>query len=309
MTVRVAHTSTTSFGPAWTPAEDEALRAAYSSGGIRAACAALPKRGEHAIYHRANRLGLSRRRRWTADELERLRAQWGLESLDAIARALGRTRLTVYWQAQRLGLPLGCDEDHEYLSAAAARCGYDTIQLRRILKWAGVPVLSAYSRKRRGRTHLVDPYEVDDAVARWLRTETVEAAARRVGTTGCVLLKWLRKAGVEPQRAPGWKPGTRENKRHMRVESAEVDRVIRERAEARERSESVGAIARRLGLTTRTLTKWLEESGLERPAHHWRVEPEVAMAIVRERAKRVTCRARGPHLAASRPTQTREAAA
>lgn len=126
----------------WSADEDRVLRHAYADGGIEAAQAALPERSACAIYRRAERLGISRRRRWTEADDQRLRKFWDGElSLREIAKRLQRTEATTYWRAQKLGLPLGCPDGWEYLTHAAQRTGYATKQLRPILYWAIVELL------------------------------------------------------------------------------------------------------------------------------------------------------------------------
>ena len=187
--------------PSWTVAEDAILRTVYPRDGIDGAKLALPARTESALFHRARRLGLQRRRRWTPSDDTHLRDLWsqGLR-LSAIAKHLGRTKATTYWRAQKIGLPLGCPEDFEYLSAAAKRTGYCTSQLWRILGWAGVTVHAAVARPVKSRSgrrmHVVDPLDVDDAIASWLKTETANSAAKRLGISGDRLRARLRQVGV-----------------------------------------------------------------------------------------------------------------
>jgi AraC-like DNA-binding protein len=189
----------------WTPAEDRALRRAYSEGGLVAARAALPRRSDDAIFRRAQRLGVTRRRRWTAEDDRRLRVLWSGEwTLRSIAAQLHRTELTTYWRAQKLGLSLGCPPGWERISHAAARCGYGTGQLRAILRWAEVDIQRAITRptKRRGKktsgglSRIVWPADVDLAVERWHETEPLEAAARRVGMCAGTLARRLAAIGV-----------------------------------------------------------------------------------------------------------------
>lgn len=183
----------------WTTAEDECLRDAYSAGGIALARRALPDRSDVSLYKRARRLGLSRRRRWTHADDEALRDLWDLGlRLSAISKQLNRTKATIYWRAQKLGLPLGCPDGFEHLTAAADRVGYSPCTLRRIMRWAGKKVRAALSRPTGGhwRRQIVDPVDVDEAVAAWLRTETANSAAKRLGISGDRLRARLRKVGV-----------------------------------------------------------------------------------------------------------------
>lgn len=193
----------------WTQEEIDALCVAWDAGGIYAARAALPHRSVAALYHKTQRLGRYRRRRWTLDDDRRLRALWSGETqLRQIAATLRRTTKTTYWRAQKLGLPLGCPHGWEYLSRAAKRTGYCTTQLRPILEAADVEVRHALARpaKRRGKrgagrfAFIVWPADVDVAVARWLETEPLSAAARRVGVSADTLARRLLSVGVEKPR-------------------------------------------------------------------------------------------------------------
>lgn len=212
---------------AWTPAEDDVLRATYKRG-YRRVQAALPDRARASIFRRMNKLGLYTHRHWTPEETERLRGMWesGDLRLSAMARELGRTPKATYDRAQQLGLSLGLPPGHEYLSDAARRSGYSsTSTLRRILKWARVQIHIALSRptKKPRRAHYVLPEDVDDAIARWHQTEPLERAAERVGVCGATLRKALLAAGVkEPKR---------ERKQTWRVHSDDVARAMAARAE------------------------------------------------------------------------------
>ena len=216
-----------SFVP-WTAAEDAIFRQAYNAGGIHGAIAALPKRNVNSLYHRAQRLGLSRRRRWSPIDDVRLRKLWNAElDLDQIAERLGRTQISTYWRAQKIGLPLGCPDGWEYLSHAAKRTGYDTGQLRTILAADGISLrcaIAAPNRKRRGkvtgfvrRTHIVPPGAVDAAVEAWLEREPLEAAARRVQMCAETLARRLRSIGVTKDVG---------RKRYWRVSAEDVSRAL-----------------------------------------------------------------------------------
>jgi hypothetical protein len=218
----------------WTAADDATLREAYSTGGILAAREALPARGPSAIYHRAQRLKVVRRRRWTAQDDTRLRLLWdGGNTVEEVAESLGRTVITTYWRAQVLGLPLGVPDGWESISDAAKRTGYGTGQLRRILRHSGVTIrraLSAPGRPKRGKgkskkkirlRYIVFPGEVDVAMDTWHATEPAEAAAARLGISGETLRRRLVLAGVKRRRPPG--PPTRH---HWRVTAEEVAKAM-----------------------------------------------------------------------------------
>lgn len=206
---------------AWTPADEAKLREAYARGGYKAACAVLPGRTAASVMHRANRLGVLVRRRWTKADDETLRTLWEIGlGIKEIAADLKRTACTTYVRAQKLGLPLGCPDGFEYLSAAAERAGYCTTQLRRILRWAKVTIRRSLGGPTEAarRFHIVDPLEVDDALARWHATEPVQAAARRLGLCGETLARRLRKVGVKDTRT--------KKKQHWRVRGEDVQRAL-----------------------------------------------------------------------------------
>lgn len=168
--------------PEWTPAEDDALRAAWTAGGIEAARAALPQRSAFAICYRARRLlGPVRRRKWTERDVAKLRAMWdACYTLTWLARKLGRSEKAVYEKAQALGLPLGCPQGYEYASNAAVRTGCTRRQFKRALAQYQESVPSweraartqrplSLSRRARRRNVLVEPDVADAAVAAWTR--------------------------------------------------------------------------------------------------------------------------------------------
>jgi DNA-binding CsgD family transcriptional regulator len=203
--------------PEWTPGEDAILVGTYGRGGIKAAAAALPARSTHAIYRRANRLGLKRRAVWTPREDEELRELWaeGL-SLPTICSRLGRSQYGVYWHAYKLGLTSDVPPGFESLHDAAKRTGYDTKTLEKILAWAGKKVRVSRARPRPGkpayRYKMVDWISVDDALEAWHRTEPATTAARRLGVNADRFRERLAKVGVT---SPGWK-------KHLRVTPEQV---------------------------------------------------------------------------------------
>lgn len=214
-------------------------------------------------------------RHWTTAEDRRLRNLWGSASLYRVAATLGRTALTVHWRARKLGLVCGVPEGHEYLTHAAKRTGFSVSQLRRILRAADVSICCTISRPTRAkrRFHYVDPLDVDDAVAAWATTETVEAAARARGLVGETLRQALIRAGLE---APA-------RKRYWRVPSETIDRVVAEE----QAKLSVRAHAARLGIHRETLAKRLRAAGVlgaeKRPGNEVRLPNDVVDAALEMR--------------------------
>lgn len=213
--------------PNWTPAEDEVVRTMYRAIGDVATAAMLPGRSLVSVQKRASALGCAIRPDWSPSEDKQLILLWesGLR-LSAIAKQLGRPAHGVYNRALKLGMQAGCPQGFEYLSAAMQRAGFNsTDQLRRVLKWAGVQVHMALSQPKTRHVswhhHYVDPTQVDEAVARWVRSETLVDAAKRHGISDMIMRKWLLRAGVI-----GARMGART---HRRVDPEVVDRVMAER--------------------------------------------------------------------------------
>jgi hypothetical protein len=213
----------------WSWAEDEVLRECYLRFGAKRCQVALPGRSLSAIMKRANAIGLLSKRHWSEDDDERLRKLWGAFSLDNIAKRLGRTLNTTYWRAQKLGLQLGVPQGYESLNAAVERTGYVQKQLRAIAEWAGVDIRRTLSRPMKSRSKagrfsyhfcFVDPFDIDEAIAKWLKTEPVETIARRHGIAGETLHRWLVDAGLTPPSEP---------KRRWRVDTETADRIVAER--------------------------------------------------------------------------------
>lgn len=258
----------------WTPIENETLRARYVSDGPANLAASLG-RSWSSITKRAARLGIHRRARWTAAEDATLRMLWGDVGVRAVARRLKRTPLTVYWRAQKLGLSLGVPRGLEYVSHAAARTGFPLASLWMILRWAGVSAPVAMSRpaKRPRHTHVVDPFDVDDAIAKWLATETLAAGAERVGVAAETLERWLRASGLAvPEKPLG--------KRRWRIPTETIDAAVATRSG----KETLRAAATRLGVHNGTLRYWALRAGLPRPAGRlWLVDRVAVERLVLER--------------------------
>jgi hypothetical protein len=163
--------TTNLHSPRWTAAEDSIVRAMAPT---REACELyplLPGRSIVAIRHRVRHLGIAKRRRWTRSDDLRLADLWGRD-LEEVARTIGRSMLATYERARVLGLGLGVPAGAELLTASARRCGYAVCQLRRILRWAQVRIHDSVARKKTGRPHhWVEPIDVDEAVAKWLKRD------------------------------------------------------------------------------------------------------------------------------------------
>lgn len=265
----------------WTQAELDAVRTRYATSGARALAAELG-RSERSVVRKAQALGCARKPHWTPEEDDRLRLLWeGLSPPHVVARELGRSKGAVIQRATHLGLGRGVPQGYESIAQAAARTGLCEPTLRRVLLWAGVrrrrTMSSGPRAMPRGSHTCVDPFDVDEAVARWLATETVTAAAKRRGLRAITLTAWLREAKVIPEPSRG-------SRRAHRVPSEEIDRVIQERRERRARLRSVRSEAQRVGVSVSALLTWLREERVPRVGKRpWLVDPAVVDRIVAER--------------------------
>jgi hypothetical protein len=241
------------FGRPWTEEEKALLRRAYITGGIKAAKAAFPHRSEWGLYHILHRMGVQRARRWTREDIDHLRTYWGTETLPSLCRTLKRTRPAICGKARLLGLPLGCPQGLEYLTRAARRTGYKVKQIRRILRWAGVGIKMAYSARPKFRTHIVDPFDVDEAVKEWHETETLDAACKRLGIDDRTLKRRLERVGVTPCKTDPENP-----RAHYRIKTKDIDTAMQFWRE----SETIDAGAKRVGTTAWLLRKYLRQEGI-----------------------------------------------
>ncbi len=238
----------------WTEEHVTLLREAYERGGIKAAVIALPGRSTASIYQRANILGLKRLRMWSAEEDEKLRLYWGLKSLATIARELKRSQIGVYMRAvKHLGLQAGCPEGWEYLSEAARRTGYAISTLWDIMRAAKMRILESYTYRESGsgrRYYIVEPSDVNHAVALRCASETVFDAAKRRGLTYDILKARLIAAGVKrpEKKNAAW-----------RIASTEIDAVLQRHAEMKAEGETLGEAAKRYRVRRETLVRWLKQ--------------------------------------------------
>lgn len=281
----------------WTEVEDAILRQHYVPAGA-VETARLVGRTVSATCHRAKRLGLCRVRRWTAAEDNYLRNSWGHEQVTRIARKLNRKATAIYWRAGQLGLARGCPDGFEYLTEAAARTGYSTQQLRMILRWAridgAVGIHRSLSRPTGARRsyHFVEPFDLDQAIAKWNETETVHAAARARGLVSETLADWLREARAAGVPIPA-KP--EQPKAHWRIPSVLIDQVLAARAT----TESVAAAAVRLDVTRQTITSWLHAAGVPRGTTRvWRLPRRLLEDVAVKARSRPSSRARAQGRAA-----------
>lgn len=246
-----------SFAETWTPKEEAVLRENYGRVHAKTIGKQLG-RSTSAVMHRASRIGLQSRRRWSSDDDQELAALWGEMALGSIAKSLRRTVATVYWRARKLNLKHGCPRGLEYLSGAATRTGYDPKTLRVILKAQGVRLLPAFARptKAKRHFHVVDPQDVDDALARHHEGAPVQQHARELGMSGDCLRVWLLRARAAGLRVPA-PPTIKKGCWHV------SSRVVAEVMAWRATLETVQHAAKRLRTDAESLRARLRAAGLK----------------------------------------------
>lgn len=273
----------------WTEAENAYLRERYVADGA-AACGVELGRPWRSVASRASKMKLTRVRPWMNGEDGRLAVMWGVHPIAHIAKALGRSEMSIYWRAGELGVGLGCPQGHEYLTAAAHRTGYALATLRRILNWARVRIERAWINPTKGPStgrrlrHVVEASDVDEAVAAWCALETVEHAAERLGICGVALTRLLVEAQKSGDDRVSPKPKRR---RHWRLPSDVIDVIVAEHR----RRETIGEASRRVGHDRRTLIQWLTVDGIAYVPFA-RLDPNDIDRVVARRLADPKCKAR-----------------
>lgn len=223
---------TARHGKRWTAAEDRRLRLLWGSSTLdviardmgrttlsthwRARHLGLqcgaPEGGEY-VWHAARRCGYALGTFW---RILRWARAHGVDAptLRTLSRPGAGGRRSYHWID-----PIDADAAVELWmrsetpTDAGRRLGADGCTVRRWLVAAG------HKPPRWKREWRLLPEEVDAAAEAWRSTETLCAAARRVGVERHALREWLLAAGVKPHGPRMW-----------RVERATVDRVVSERA-------------------------------------------------------------------------------
>lgn len=219
-------------------------------------------------------------RHWTNREDDVIRMHWGIRPIEQIASEIERSALAVYNRGRELALGAGAPQGFEYESHAAARAGYDRGSFRRILQWANVHVRPAASIPGSvGHDHIVEPQDVDRAVAAWCACEHLEAAGQRHGYSPCTIRLWLEQAAKrgEIQLPP------RAHRRWWRIPRTTIDMVVAQHTERRAR-ETGRAAAERVGVSWNSLSKWLREAGCTRPSHNAVNSDDVDRIVAAKRA-------------------------
>jgi hypothetical protein len=241
----------------WTEREDDVLRTVYAKRGRDGRVRwekvepLLPGRSRSSITHRAmllradDRKTFGRRSDWTQAEIATLTREWSeVGHRTLLTKLPGRTWVAISRKAKDLGLA-SVPQGYVPMAEAARRAGYHWATLKRIIDWAeaqekariaagghpyDVDNLSVPTRQHT-TTHnrltapafrwlLVEWDACERAVERWVRLETIEAAARRTGVESWRLRRALVKCGeieVKP----------RAGLTFHRLDPARVDQVVR----------------------------------------------------------------------------------
>lgn len=211
--------------PDWTAEESRLVAEMYPDRKRHAALrAALPRRTWSAITVHADRIkARCMPPRWSATEDRILREGWEELSMRTLmAKLRGRSRLAIYQRVTALGLRHGIPQGYESFAAACRRTGYSREALEKILERGGVRRHRLNAQRDAGLDYqtFVEPDEVDAAIAAFMQTETVHAAAVARGLCDKTLRDWLVRAGVIGARVP---------RAAVRLPTEAIDRVIEEK--------------------------------------------------------------------------------
>ncbi len=212
----------------WSRAENALICGLYQTAGVTALLPLLPRRNVATIRKQAQKLGVTTRALWSPAEEKRFTGWWQAgHSIEWMAAKLKRSPNALYVKATKLGI-LGVPQGYETLTKATRRTGFTSVpRMKALLRWAGVRMHLSRTFPRachKGlyKTHFVDPFDVDEAVRRWLRLETVAYAAESRGIPHSTLYQWLVEDGVVHKVSGPCR-------RHHRFEAEVIDRVVAER--------------------------------------------------------------------------------
>ena len=265
----------------WSPGEDEILRANYRTLGA-AGTAEILGRDFGSVCKRADRLNLSYRRRWTRQQDAQLRGLWGDTPIAKISAATGRSVSACATRASDLGLGRGPRDGVELVTTAVRRVGYNRQTLLKILKWHGTKPSTITSlrdprTKAKRSRKAFDSDDIDDAVTEYLKTETLEEAARSRGLDREKLIRILEASGADVSERPG-------RYCQWRVSTKDIDRALA----VFESRETLGRAAKRHHISRYALQRLLIGAGVEqrfRESRRWFLEPAVVDRVVADAVK------------------------
>lgn len=197
--------------------------------------------------------------RWTVQEVEILRREWGEIGVRSLrAKLPGRTWCGIRQKAHDLGLEFGIPQGKVSIKEGARRAGLSEDLFLRVIVAAGVLVkrhpFPTQEHSFGARWQVCEWDEAREAVERWAGgVEKVTAAARRHGLTPGCLWCWLRDAGViKPE---GKRAGFRE------LPSSVIDAVVAKRRTPEDAYRSVREAAEAAGVGVDLLRRRLAKAG------------------------------------------------
>lgn len=136
--------------------------------------------------------------RWTVQETDLLRSLWyKVEASELASRLPERRWANIRNKAYKLGLPFGAPQGHESVVQAVARTGYSESALRRMLDRQRVSFRHYYPRPGQDPKRAVCRYyaikDVNEAVGKHMRGETLKAASDRLMCSSSVLRELLKR--------------------------------------------------------------------------------------------------------------------
>lgn len=222
------------------------------------------KISEDTVRARAKGLNLKSKftaggdRPWTEQEEQLVIWHFGVKSAKAIAKEIDRTYNAIIRRAYKLGLvKQGCVQGYETLEQASKRTGYNTDQLRRMIKGRNVVPRKAEgyveARLKKSKRKLYNIDDIDECVEAWHETETFTQGCIRLEIDPHAMRKALAKIGVvKPEKIKGlmWRvPSTKLE------EAAAYHRTLISPCE----------YARARGISPNTIIKKLKKMGIVRP--------------------------------------------
>lgn len=157
-----------------------------------------PKSIMSALLARRKSLGIEiRRRRWSANEIRILGAEWGEVSSRTLRSKLPkRTWAAIYNQARSMGLSMK-PQGYERVSDLARRAGYSRDQMVSILKMYEVKTKFSYSEKKSGKGRLyAQPDDALEAASKYSKLDSIADVMRRYVTNHRTVYGIALRAGL-----------------------------------------------------------------------------------------------------------------
>lgn len=150
------------------------------------------------------------RRGWDPEAERTFLWRWGYGSIGGLADKLERTEGALVEKAKKVGFRTGCPPGHVRVCDLAEEVGYSRDSLVKILQSQGVSLYRSWSRREkrrpRFRVPIVERERAMKAVREWMRLETPNEAASRLGLSHTWLRTLLEQAGhVRPPKGVPWR--------------------------------------------------------------------------------------------------------